>query len=106
VSYGDPWGTPFYSGGGVSSLVPSQFEFAIAGRVYMIDTRQGSGVTVGDIPVQRAQADTNNNPSEATLSTEGLWRRTLLSWHKGSGQSNFDCALPSPGAGSTSPTGM
>lgn len=96
MAFGVPWGTSFYSGGGASSLVPSRYHVAIGGRPYRLDTSDGPGWARDDIPVQRAQADTNDNPSEATLSTEGLWRRTVQSWHLGSGQEFYDRAESSP----------
>lgn len=86
MTFSLPWGSPFYSGGGTSSLVPSRFHVAIAGRPYMLDTQGGPPWVNDDIPVQRAQADTDADPGEGTLSTEGLWRRTRQSWHLGAGQ--------------------
>lgn len=96
MSFGDPWGTPFYSGGGSSALVPSLFHLGIAGHAYMLDTEDGPPWVTDDIPVQRAQADTNADPSEATLNTEGLWRRTRLSGHLGTGQDWADRPESSP----------
>lgn len=90
MSFGHPWGYPFYAGGGTSTLVPDRYHVAIAGRPYMLDTADGPGWFGEDIPVQRAQADTEADPSEATLNTEGLWRRTRLSWHLGGGQEYAD----------------
>lgn len=88
MSYGDPWGTPFYSGGGGSPDVPGRFPVAIAGRAYAIDEKEG--ITEGDLPVQRAQADTQEEPGEGTLSTDGLWRRTVETFHHGAGQVHYD----------------
>lgn len=90
MSFGSPWGTPFYAGGGTNAGVPGRFHGAIAGRPYLFDTSDGPGWVSEDIPVQRAQADTNADPSEATLSTEALWRRTKRSYHLGAGQEHAD----------------
>lgn len=102
MGFGVPWGTPFYSGGGTTTLVPTRFHAAIAGRPYMLDTEGGPGWINGDIPVQRAQADTEADPGENTLNTEGLWRRTRQSWHEGSGQEWADRPESSPFRYSTS----
>lgn len=97
MGFGEPFGSPFYSGGGASTLVPSQFDAAIAGQVMMLDRRENNaGWATGDIPVQRAQADTEADPSEATLSTEALWRRTRRSYHLGAGQEWADRATSNP----------
>lgn len=97
MSFGDPWGSPFYSGGAVSSLVPSLYHLAIAGVPFMIDRRSGEGASQqADIPIQRAQADTSADPSEATLTTESLWRRTVHSWAHGGGQRNYDRPTSDP----------
>ena len=97
MGFGAPWGSPFYSGGGTSTLVPSAYPVAIAGRPFLLDTAEApGGWQAGDIPVQRAQADTSADPSEATLSTEDLWRRTRQSWHEGAGQEWADRPDSSP----------
>lgn len=96
MSWGSSWGTPFHGGGGTSSLVPTRRHVAIAGMGFMLDTSDGPGWALEDIPVQRAQADTEADPSEATLNTEGLWRRTRQSWHLGAGQQYADRPESSP----------
>lgn len=91
MSFGDPWGTPFYTGGGLSTLVPSRYPLAIAGREFLLDTKiDGPGVLNADLPVQRPQADTGADPGEGTLSTDGLWRRTSETRHLGAGQRFYD----------------
>lgn len=97
MGFGVPWGTPFYSGGGTSTLVPGSYPVAIAGRPFLLDTKEApGGWQAGDIPVQRGQTDTSADPSEATLSTEDLWRRTRQSWHEGAGQEWADRPESSP----------
>lgn len=89
MAFGVPWGTPFYLGGGTTTDVPTRFHVAIAGRSYMLDTASDdapAGWYEEDIPVQRAQADTEADPGEGTLNSEGLWRRTRSTWHEGAGQ--------------------
>lgn len=91
MGFGEPFGSPFYSGGGASVLVPSQFDAAIAGQPFMLDpTVDNAGWWTGDIPVQRAQADTQGDPSEATLNSEALWRRSRRSYTNGRGQEFAD----------------
>lgn len=90
MSFGVPFGSPFFSGGGGSALVPSNFHIAIAGRPYLLDTRREAGAVNGDIPIQREQTDTSADPGQQTLSTAGLWRRTIESWHLGAGQQYYD----------------
>lgn len=92
MSFGEPWGYPFYSGGGTSALIPDRYDFGIAGRPYLIDQKINPqrGITKAHIPVQRPQADTGANPGEGTLSSDVYWRRTSESWHLGSGQRYYD----------------
>lgn len=91
MRFGSPWGTAFYTGGGTSSLVPSRFPFALAGRGYLLDERADRpGAENGDLPVQREQTDDRAEPGEATLSTQGYWRRTVETWEHGAGQEDYD----------------
>lgn len=91
MGFGEPFGSPFYSGGGASVLVPDQFDGAIAGQPFMLDpTEDNAGWWTGDIPVQRAQADTQGDPSEATLNSEAMWRRSRRSYTNGRGQEFAD----------------
>lgn len=88
--YGEPFGSAFYTGGGDSPDVPSRFHVGIAGRGYLLDTRRDAGAVNGDIPIQRPQADTSTDPGAQTLSTTGLWRRTVESFHLGAAQTYYD----------------
>lgn len=81
---------PFFTGGAVSSLVPTVYPVALNGRPYMLDTSPETYYVrwnTETIPLLRQQADQSNAPAEASLNPEGLWRRAQDSWHHGAGQS-------------------
>lgn len=82
-------GPSFYTGTGVTNLVPDVFPVAIAGRPYMIDQKSGRFGRAFE-PRVRESVDQNNIPGEATINPQGLWRRSQVSWHKGSGQQYAD----------------
>lgn len=78
-------GPSFYTGAGTSQLVPDVFPVAIAGHPYLIDQKSGRFGRAFEARV-RESVDQNNVPGEATINPQGLWRRSQVSWHKGSGQ--------------------
>jgi hypothetical protein len=86
------------SGASSSSVVPGQFEVAVAGRPYRIDLAadlngfRGEHFNRKSQPVLRSQADTGTTPGENSISREDLWRRTQESWHHGAGQTYLDRA--------------
>ena len=84
-------GPSFYTGTGVSGLVPDIFPVAIAGRPYMLDLKSGR---FGRAFEQRLRdsADDSNIPGEGAINPQGLWRRGQVSWHKGSAQKYGDTA--------------
>lgn len=84
-------GPAFYTGTGVSGLVPDIFPVAIAGRPYMLDLKSGR---FGRAFEQRLRdsADDSNIPGEGAINPQGLWRRGQVSWHKGSAQKYGDTA--------------
>lgn len=84
-------GPGFYTGVGVTSLVPDVFPVAIAGHPYMIDMKSGQYGRAFE-PRLRDSSDDSNIPGEAALNSQGLWRRSQVSWHKGSGQEYADTA--------------
>lgn len=84
-------GPSFYTGIGVSSLVPDVFPVAIGGRPYMLDMKSGQFGRAFE-PRLRDSSDDSNIPGEAALNSQGLWRRSQVSWHKGSGQRYADTA--------------
>lgn len=80
---------PYYTGGGVSALVPGLYPVAIDGHPYLIDLKSEQ-FKRSSIPILRNQADTGNLPSEQSINPEDLWRRAAETWHHGAGQSHFD----------------
>ncbi len=70
-----------------SSEVPGRFPVAIQGRPYAIDPTGFRRETVDTI---RQQADTSEEPGEASLNPKGLWRRSRDGWHHGAGQPVVD----------------
>jgi hypothetical protein len=75
----------FYGGGGSSDLVPWKFDVAIGGRPYLLDLASNQ-YQAGWEPRIRDSVDQGNIPGEATISPQGLWRRSQNSWHLGAGQ--------------------
>jgi hypothetical protein len=82
-------GPSWYTGSGSSPIVPDVFPVAIAGRPYMVDQKSGRFGRAFEARV-RESVDQNNIPGEATINPQGLWRRSQVSWHKGSGQPYAD----------------
>ena len=82
-------GPSFYTGAGTSQLVPDVFPVAIAGHPYLVDQKSGRFGRAFEARV-RESVDQNNVPGEATINPQGLWRRSQVSWHKGSGQPYAD----------------
>jgi hypothetical protein len=84
---------PFYTGLGVSSLVPALYPVAIGGEPFLIDTNPELGEfrwRHETIPLLRSQSDDARSPDEASLNPEALWRRAQGSWHRGAGQAFYD----------------
>ena len=80
---------PFFTGGGLSALVPAVYPVAINGRPYMIDEKPETYLAAWQhetIPLLRAQSDDSSSPAERSLNPQGLWRRAQDSWHHGAGQ--------------------
>lgn len=82
------------STGAQSTLVPGPFDVAINGHAYVVDLSfkpwKREAFRHRSVDQIRAQADTSNVPSEASLNPNGLWRRTQESWHHGAGQVHLD----------------
>jgi hypothetical protein len=83
----------FYTATGTSSLVPDLYPVAIAGHNYLVDQKSGRFGRAFEARV-RESVDQNNIPGEATINPQGLWRRSQVSWHKGSGQQYADSGTP------------
>lgn len=84
-------GASFYTGTGTTQLVPYVFPVAINGRPYLIDTKSNDFTRQFDVRV-RDSVDQSNEPGEAAINPQGLWRRSQSSWHYGSGQEYSDTA--------------
>jgi hypothetical protein len=70
--------------------VPGTFDVGIGGHGYMIDTTFEFGRRDSfrhtSIPAQRDATDITNQPGEATINPQGLWRSEFNDWSMGSGQ--------------------
>jgi len=84
-------GPTFFSGTGTSSLTPNVFPIAIGGHSYMLDIRSNRFTRSFENRL-RDSSDNSNIPGEAAINPQGLWRRSQVSWHKGSGQQYADTA--------------
>lgn len=84
-------GPSFYTGTGISGLVPDIFPVAIAGRPYMLDLKSGRFGRAFEQRLRDSQ-DGANIPGESAINPQGLWRRSQVSWHKGSSQKYGDTA--------------
>lgn len=78
-----------------STQVPGKFMVGLAGRGFLIDLASNQ-FRHESIPLLRQQADQSDQPGEASVNPEDLWRRAPSSWHKGAGQRNFDAADSDP----------
>ena len=79
--------SPFYTGVGTSAQVPIPFPVGIGAHAYMIDVPKYRRRT---LPALRPPSDTDAEPGENSLNTEGFWRRTQSDWSLGAGQDFFD----------------
>lgn len=84
-------GVAFYSGKGISPLVPDIFPVAINARPYMLDRASNQYSRRFDARV-RDTVDQSTEPGEAAINPQGLWRRSQSSWHYGAGQKYADTA--------------
>jgi hypothetical protein len=80
-------GAGWYSGAGVSLLVPQLLPVAIGNHAYLIEPTLYQRRT---LPSLRPPQDTQPEPGEVSLNNEGLWRRSQSNWDKGAGQIMFD----------------
>jgi hypothetical protein len=85
----------FYSGKGLSELVPSVFPIALNARAYMLDRASNQYARRFDTRV-RDTVDQSSEPGEAAINPQGLWRRSQSSWHYGAGQKYSDTADAEP----------
>ena len=88
-------GGAYYSGGSITALVPFVFPVAINGRSYIVDSKSGEFTRQYDDRV-RDSVDQSPEPGEASINSQGLWRRSQSSWHYGAGQKHSDTADAEP----------
>lgn len=88
--YGSAYG--LYQGGELSSLVPSLYTFALDGHAYLIDDalRGDMGFHHRTIPLLKQQTQSEGKLGEQSINPNGLWRSSVETWHKGTGQTNYD----------------
>jgi len=94
ITYTTPYlgGPSFYTGTSSSSeLVPEVFPVALNGRPYMLDLASGRFARAFEARL-RDSTDDSNVPGEAAINPQGLWRRSQVSWHKGTNQQYGDTA--------------
>jgi len=88
-------GGVFFTGGSITALVPFVFPVAINGRSYIVDSKSGEFTRQYDDRV-RDSVDQSAEPGEASINSQGLWRRSQSSWHYGAGQKRSDTADAEP----------
>ena len=86
---------PYFAGViGASTRVPGEFDCAIGGHEYMADTSFEFGrrdsLRQSSIPAQRTATDITEEPGEASINPQGLWRSEFQDWSLGSGQRFVD----------------
>ena len=82
---------PFlYGSSGISNDVPGTYDVAIDGHGYMINTvfefGRRDSFRHSSIPAQTDATDISNQPGEASINPQGLWRSETNDWSMGSGQ--------------------
>ncbi len=89
-----PLDVALYAGRGSSLEVPGKYPVAIAGRGYLpIENNNqlfGQHFHNESLDIIRQQADNSGQPGEATITPEGLWRRSQDDWTHGAGQTHRD----------------
>lgn len=76
---------------------PGLYPVSLDGRGYLVDLSEGAGGFMSaSIPVLRSQSDSGARPGEQSIDPEGLWRRSVESWHHGAGQSRADREASDP----------
>jgi hypothetical protein len=87
ASFDEPF---LYGSSGISNEVPGTYDVAIDGHGYMINTvfefGRRDSFRHSSIPAQRDATDITNQPGEATINPQGLWRSEFNDWSMGSGQ--------------------
>jgi hypothetical protein len=87
---------PFYTGSATVDVVPFTYPVALNGRPYMLDLGSGQ-LQRGFEPRIRESVDQGGLPGEASVSPEGMWRRSQATWNFGAGQRWADNVESIPG---------
>jgi hypothetical protein len=98
VSFASPFypAPLFYTGSAAQNDVPFRFPVALNGRPYMLDLASNQ-FQRGFEPRLRDSVDQGEVPGEASITPEGMWRRSQVSWHYGAGQRWADGPESIPG---------
>lgn len=78
---------PFFTGGSTNTTVPEPFPVSINGHGYIIEPTECHRQFINQMRPVGPQSD---EPGEAMLNPENLWKRSASSWHHGAGQVWFD----------------
>lgn len=91
IDFEAPYNT---STGSVSPAVPALMDFSIGGRAYKADTNfvpfRAQSFHSESLPPIADKTDITNIPGEASVNTQGLWRRAMDDWSAGAGQPFHD----------------
>lgn len=87
---GSPFGSPYYLGGGTTTIVPYIAEVALDGHPYRIDWSAEVPLDFAGIDELRPQSDQSTDPGEQSINRDAYWRRSAESWHVGAGQVHYD----------------
>lgn len=82
--------SPYYLGGGSSTLVPHVAEVSLGGHPYMIDWSNDLALAYQGMSDIKPQQDQSNSAGEQSVSPDSYWRRAVDSWHTGAGQIHYD----------------
>ena len=99
MSFGTRLNAAFTTGRTLTSLVPTIYDVAIAGRPYMLDTSMPGGTHQhASIPYLTkfltspvfGSPTSVNEVGETSLNPDVNWRRSTANWNAGAGQLHFD----------------
>ena len=95
MSFSSSFNVGFYSGGALTDLVPNLYPVALDGHPFLVDRKSNQFRHI-TIPVLKQQSQDSGNLGEQSINPQGLWRRSIESWHKGAGQTNYDLTDSDP----------
>lgn len=92
ISFQEPYS--LVTNSGTSALVPGYLPISIAGHAYAAETSfepyRRDAYRSDSIEPVADKTDITNIPGEASVNTEGLWRREMQDWSNGAGQLYLD----------------